>query len=142
MYLRKHVATMCQLFNLNENELKQMADFMCHTFDIHLSHYRMPEQTTQIINISRFLSVVGDKNVYRYRGKTWEELQSFGTPEGGNDENEDDDNNEDDNEEETNNPETNFDEEYTLPPPVSFGSDKDALPLPPTSRDAPIRQFR
>jgi hypothetical protein len=46
-HLRKHAATMCQIFNLNENELKQMADFMEHTFDVHLNHYRMPEQTTQ-----------------------------------------------------------------------------------------------
>jgi hypothetical protein len=66
---------MCQLFSLNENKLKQMADFMGHTFDLHSNHYRMPEQTTQIINISRFLSVVGDKDVYKHKGKTWEKLQ-------------------------------------------------------------------
>jgi hypothetical protein len=66
---------MCQLFSLNENKLKQMADFMGHTFDLHSNHYRMPEQTTQIINISRFLSVVGDKDVYKHKGKSWQELQ-------------------------------------------------------------------
>ncbi|KAJ3622497.1 hypothetical protein MTP99_003004 [Tenebrio molitor] len=52
-----------------------MADFMGHTFDLHSNHYRMPEQTTQIINISRFLSVVGDKDVYKHKGKSWQELQ-------------------------------------------------------------------
>jgi hypothetical protein len=35
----------------------------------------MPKQTTQIINIFRFLSVVGDKDVYKHKGKTWEKLQ-------------------------------------------------------------------
>jgi hypothetical protein len=66
---------MCQLFSLNENKLKQMADFMGHTFDLHSNYYRMPEETTQIINISRFLSVVGDKDVYKHKGKSWQELQ-------------------------------------------------------------------
>ncbi|CAH1365984.1 unnamed protein product, partial [Tenebrio molitor] len=52
-----------------------MADFMGHTFDVHSNHNRMPKQTTRIINISRFLSVVGDKDVYKHKGKTWEKLQ-------------------------------------------------------------------
>lgn len=41
--LRKHVATMCQVLNMKENEMDLLAQFMGHDIRVHRQFYRLPD---------------------------------------------------------------------------------------------------
>lgn len=60
--LRKHVATMCINFNLTENEVSDLANFLGHAEKIHRDHYRQPIITREILQISKLLEVVQGKD--------------------------------------------------------------------------------
>lgn len=53
--LRKHIATICISYNLSENEISTLANFMGHSDKIHLSHYRQPVIEKEILEISQYL---------------------------------------------------------------------------------------
>ena len=53
--LRKHIATMSQILNLQENELDTLARFMGHDIRVHREYYRLPEETLQVAKISKLL---------------------------------------------------------------------------------------
>ncbi|GLV39525.1 hypothetical protein CBL_20430, partial [Carabus blaptoides fortunei] len=80
-YLRKQIATLSQMLNLNDNEIQQLADFMGHEVSIHRAHYRTPELTLQVTRLAKFFMAVGDVNVEKYRGKSLEELRMLGDKE-------------------------------------------------------------
>lgn len=48
--LGKHLATITQLFNLNSNELEQLATFIGHTEGIH-KVYRLPDDVFQTVKV-------------------------------------------------------------------------------------------
>lgn len=53
--LRKHIATMSQILNLQENELDILAKFMGHDIRVHREYYRLPEETMQVAKVSKLL---------------------------------------------------------------------------------------
>ncbi|KAM0725806.1 hypothetical protein ACS0PU_008532 [Formica fusca] len=53
--LRKHIATICVHYNLSENEISTLANFIGHADKIHLSHYRQPVIEKEILEISQYL---------------------------------------------------------------------------------------
>ncbi|XP_051929371.1 uncharacterized protein LOC127605660 [Hippocampus zosterae] len=53
--LRKQVATLCQLLDLGEQELEQVARFMGHDISVHRDFYRQTDKTFQIAKISKLL---------------------------------------------------------------------------------------
>jgi len=46
--LRKHIATLSQLINLEERELEMLAGFLGHDINVHRDFYRLPEDTLQV----------------------------------------------------------------------------------------------
>uniref|UniRef100_A0A6P7F1I4 Uncharacterized protein LOC114324210 n=1 Tax=Diabrotica virgifera virgifera TaxID=50390 RepID=A0A6P7F1I4_DIAVI len=50
--LRKHLATMTQVFNMSSNDIEQLASFMGHTGDVHKQVYRLPDDIYQTAKIS------------------------------------------------------------------------------------------
>ncbi|CAH1986997.1 unnamed protein product [Acanthoscelides obtectus] len=53
--LRKHLATLTQLFDMSENDLEQLASFMGHTIGVHRENYRLPNDVYQTAKISKLL---------------------------------------------------------------------------------------
>ncbi|KAK7945181.1 hypothetical protein WMY93_000909 [Mugilogobius chulae] len=53
--LRKHVATLCQLLKLHNQELEQVARFMGHDIRDHCQYYRQTDKTFQIAKIGKLL---------------------------------------------------------------------------------------
>ncbi|XP_049324186.1 uncharacterized protein LOC125784483 [Astyanax mexicanus] len=53
--LRKQVATLCQLLNLDQQELEQVARFMGHDIRVHCDFYRQTDKTLQLSRISKLL---------------------------------------------------------------------------------------
>ncbi|KAJ8932511.1 hypothetical protein NQ314_014603 [Rhamnusium bicolor] len=72
--LRKHLATLSQLFSLSDNEIEQLATFMGHTPDVHRNSYRLPDDVYQTAKISKLLTIMEKGGVNEYRGKTLDEV--------------------------------------------------------------------
>ena len=53
--LRKHLATMTQLINLQEEELEQLATHMGHNIRTHREYYRLPHETILLTKVSKLL---------------------------------------------------------------------------------------
>lgn len=53
--LRKHVATLCQLLDLSNQELEQVACFMGHDIRVHCEYYRQTDKTFQVAKIGKLL---------------------------------------------------------------------------------------
>ena len=67
--LRKHVATLCQIMNLKDNEMDQVAKFMGHDIRVHREYYRMTENTLQLAKMSRVLMAI-EQGTHTYKGKS------------------------------------------------------------------------
>lgn len=72
--LRKHLATLTQLFNLSENDMEQLASFMGHTLNIHRSSYRLPDDIYQTAKISKILLLMERGQAGEFKGKNLEDI--------------------------------------------------------------------
>ncbi|CAM4686021.1 unnamed protein product [Leuciscus chuanchicus] len=72
--LRKQVATLCQLLDLTEQELEQVARFMGHDIRVHCDFYRQTDKTFQIAKISKLLFAM-EQGTETLRGKNLDTLR-------------------------------------------------------------------
>lgn len=72
--LRKHLATLTQLFNLNDNEIEQLSTFMGHTPEVHKSSYRLPDDIYQTVKISKLLMLMEKGTAGEHKGKTLDDI--------------------------------------------------------------------
>ncbi|XP_057672222.1 uncharacterized protein LOC130903878 [Diorhabda carinulata] len=72
--LRKHLATLSQLFNLSDGEIEQLATFMGHTSGVHRNSYRLPDDVYQTAKISKLLMVMEKGGADQYKGKSIDEI--------------------------------------------------------------------
>ncbi|KAL3287147.1 hypothetical protein HHI36_001626, partial [Cryptolaemus montrouzieri] len=64
--LRKHLATNCAQWDLQDVQIKDIADYMGHHERIHMEHYRIPSATRDITRISNILEKAqGESNAYK-----------------------------------------------------------------------------
>ncbi|XP_043275397.1 uncharacterized protein [Venturia canescens] len=56
--LRKHVATMCVSFNLSDQEISDLANFLGHSKQIHRDYYRQPIIVREILHMTKLLETV------------------------------------------------------------------------------------
>ncbi|XP_029685193.1 uncharacterized protein [Takifugu rubripes] len=73
--LRKHIATMSQVLNLEENDCDQLADFLGHDIRIHRQYYRLPQGTLQLARMSKVLLAMEGGTVSKYKGMTLEDIE-------------------------------------------------------------------
>lgn len=72
--LRKHLAIISQILNLDKYDLEQLAIFMGHTEKTHSEYYRLPNDVYQVAKVSKLLlskSAVLDE---KYKGKSLAEI--------------------------------------------------------------------
>ena len=72
--LRKHIAVVTQLLNLKDNELDIVAGFMGHDIRIHREYYRLPEDTLQLVKVSKFLINLEKGNRQHFKGKSLDDI--------------------------------------------------------------------
>ncbi|KAK4882326.1 hypothetical protein RN001_005645 [Aquatica leii] len=72
--LRKHLATLSQVFNMSETDLEQLATFMGHTIGIHRQSYRLPDDVYQTSKIAKILLLLEKGDVGQFKGKTLDEI--------------------------------------------------------------------
>ncbi|XP_074029091.1 uncharacterized protein [Leptinotarsa decemlineata] len=73
--LRKHLATMSQLFSLSDNEYENLSNFMGHTPGIHKKCYRLPDDVYQTAKLSKLLILMERGEAREHKGKTLDEIQ-------------------------------------------------------------------
>lgn len=72
--LRKHIATLSQLINLEEKELEMLARYLGHDITIHREFYRLPEDTLQIAKCGKILMLMDQGNFEENSGKRLDEV--------------------------------------------------------------------
>ncbi|KAG5889028.1 hypothetical protein JTB14_009433 [Gonioctena quinquepunctata] len=72
--LRKHLATMSQIFAMTSNDLEQLSTFMGHTSDVHKQAYRLPDDVYQTAKISKLLLLMEKGEASQFKGKTLDEI--------------------------------------------------------------------
>lgn len=72
--LRKHLATLTQIFSMNDNEIEQLATFMGHTVNVHKQVYRLPDDVYQTAKIAKLLMLMEKGEAGKYKGKTLDEV--------------------------------------------------------------------
>ncbi|XP_033638514.1 uncharacterized protein LOC117299161 [Asterias rubens] len=73
--LRKHVATVSQIMNLQDNELDLLASFLGHDIRTHRQYYRLPESTLQVAKVSKVLLNMEKGNIQGLAGKSLQDIQ-------------------------------------------------------------------
>lgn len=72
--LRKQLATITQIFKMEQNELEQLATFMGHTGKTHAEFYRLPDDIYQTAKVSKLLLLSKEGELERFKGKRLEEI--------------------------------------------------------------------
>ncbi|XP_058262888.1 uncharacterized protein LOC131363913 isoform X1 [Hemibagrus wyckioides] len=72
--LRKHIATLSNVLNLNNTELDQLADFLGHDVRVHREYYRLPEGTLQLAKISKILMALETGRLGEFTGKNLDDI--------------------------------------------------------------------
>ncbi|KAG5871775.1 hypothetical protein JTB14_023459 [Gonioctena quinquepunctata] len=72
--LRKQIATVLQVINLNETEEEQVASFMGHTKKTYEEFYRLPQDVFQTAKIAKLLLMMDKGEGADFKGKTLEEI--------------------------------------------------------------------
>ncbi|XP_074026283.1 uncharacterized protein isoform X1 [Leptinotarsa decemlineata] len=72
--LRKHLATLMQIFNMTDGDIEQLATFMGHTSGIHRGSYRLPDDIYQTAKLSKLLLLMEKGESKKYKGKSLDEI--------------------------------------------------------------------
>ncbi|XP_028971714.2 uncharacterized protein LOC105010019 isoform X2 [Esox lucius] len=72
--LRKQVATLSRVLNLNDTEQDQFADFLGHDIRVHRKFYRLPEGTLQLAKISKILMACEQGRLTEFKGKSLDQI--------------------------------------------------------------------
>ena len=73
--LRKHIATLSTVLNMNETEMDQLATFMGHDLRIHRQYYRLPEATLQLAKISKVLMALEQGRLGEFKGRNLDQIE-------------------------------------------------------------------
>ncbi|XP_050497351.1 uncharacterized protein LOC126878588 [Diabrotica virgifera virgifera] len=73
--LRKYVATVCQLFDMSENQYDWLARHLGHDIKVHRDFYRMHESAIELTKVSRLLIAVDKGEVNKFAGKSIDEIE-------------------------------------------------------------------
>lgn len=73
--LRKHIATLSQVLNLQANETDRLADFLGHDIRVHRQYYRLPQGTIQLAKMSKVLLAVENGTLSQYKGQALDNIE-------------------------------------------------------------------
>nr|XP_029137256.1 uncharacterized protein LOC114921443 isoform X1 [Labrus bergylta] len=72
--LRKQVATLSRVLNLNDTEQDLLADFLGHDIRVHRKFYRLPEGTLHLAKISKVLMACEQGRLADFKGKSLDQI--------------------------------------------------------------------
>ncbi len=77
--LRKYVATVSQLIDMNQNELGWLATHLGHDIQIHKQFYRMQESTLEMAVVGNLLMAIDEGRAHQFKGKNLRDITLQGT---------------------------------------------------------------
>lgn len=72
--LRKHIATLCQILNLQKRELEMLANFLGHDVTTHKEFYRLPEDTMQLAKCGKLLMLMDQGKLGQFAGQKLDDI--------------------------------------------------------------------
>lgn len=72
--LRRQVATLSRVLNLNDMEEELLADFLGHDIRVHRKFYRLPEGTLQFAKISKVVMACEQGRLAEFKRKSLDEI--------------------------------------------------------------------
>ena len=72
--LRKHLATQCQVLNLDGKEIDTLAGLMDHSKTIHEKFYWLPSDVLQVAKVTKILLATDNGEIKNLGGKTLDEI--------------------------------------------------------------------
>ena len=76
--LRKYCATVSQIADLSENDLRWLAEHLGHNIDVHREYYRLRESTVEISKVSRLILAIDEGKASQMIGKRLSEISVEG----------------------------------------------------------------
>ena len=76
--LRKYVATVAQIIDLERNELEWLANHLGHNLDVHKQYYRLSDSAVELAKVSRLLMAVDAGKGKELLGKKLDEINLNG----------------------------------------------------------------
>ena len=76
--LRKFCATVSQIADLSENDLRWLADHLGHDLSVHREYYRLKDSTVELSKVSRLLLAIDEGNAGKMMGKKLSEISVEG----------------------------------------------------------------
>ncbi|XP_063042777.1 uncharacterized protein LOC134437210 isoform X2 [Engraulis encrasicolus] len=73
--LRKHIATLLKILNLNESEMDQVTEFLGHNLTVHRKFYRLPEGTLQLAKLSKVFMAMERGSLMEFKGKNLDQIE-------------------------------------------------------------------
>ncbi|XP_050516338.1 uncharacterized protein LOC126891198 [Diabrotica virgifera virgifera] len=73
--LRKHLATLSQIFSMTDQDVEQLSTFMGHTPGTHRGSYRLPDDVYQTSKITKLLLLMEQGLAAEHKGKTLNEIK-------------------------------------------------------------------
>ena len=67
--LRKFCATVSQIADLSENDLRWLAEHLGHDLNVHREYYRLKDSTVELSKVSRLLLAIDEGNAGNLMGK-------------------------------------------------------------------------
>ena len=67
--LRKYVATIAQLVDMDENEKEWLANHLGHDLNIHKDFYRLQESTLEMAIVSNLLVAIDEGRAHKFKGR-------------------------------------------------------------------------
>jgi hypothetical protein len=67
--LRKYVATVSQLVDMNESEMGWLANHLGHDIHVHKEYYRLPQTTLEMAVVGNLLMAVDEGRAHQFKGK-------------------------------------------------------------------------
>lgn len=72
--LRKYIATVSQVLDLEDKELDWLARHMGHDIRVHREYYRLHESTIELAKVSKILAVVDEGSISKWVGKPLDQI--------------------------------------------------------------------
>lgn len=76
--LRKYVATISQLVDMNETEMGWLAKHLGHDIHIHKGFYRMQESTLEMAVVGNLLVAIDEGRAHKFKGRNLRDIQLEG----------------------------------------------------------------
>ncbi|XP_028415486.1 uncharacterized protein LOC114538508 [Dendronephthya gigantea] len=72
--MRKYVATVSQLVDMNETEMGWLAEHMGHDLHIHKEYYRLPQNTLEIAVVGNLLLAIDEGRAHKFKGRNLRDI--------------------------------------------------------------------